>query len=320
MMEPNILREARLGHRGLVRFALACVPCAVAAVLLGVFDERVITGAPAWNKPLKFFLSGGLYAATFAWYLRQWQTAAGRVLTRPLQWAATGVWVALAIELGLIALQAGRGVTSHFNFATPFDARVFNVMGVMIAVLSVCHVVLWLALLRLKAGASPALAACRWGAGVTLLGLVVGAMMVAPTPDQIAHRDGGRLAIAGAHTVGAPDGGPGLPFVNWSTGAGDRRPSHFAGLHAMQVVPAVLWLVPAWPPRARLAAVRATGVAWALVTLILIAQASAGRSVASLGVWTLALALTCLGWAAALWAGRRSAAALVGDGRATTGA
>jgi len=43
------------------------------------------------------------------------------------------------------------------------------------------------------------------------------------------------------HTIGGPDGGTGLPVVNWSRQYGDPRIAHFIGMHALQVLPILAW-------------------------------------------------------------------------------
>jgi hypothetical protein len=70
----------------------------------------------------------------------------------------------------------------------------------------------------------------------TAVGMGLAYFMTWPTANQLANYQG----IAGAHAVGVPDGGPGLPFLGWSTVAGDLRVGHFFGLHSIQVAAILL--------------------------------------------------------------------------------
>jgi hypothetical protein len=72
----------------------------------------------------------------------------------------------------------------------------------------------------------------------------VGPMMTMPTPEQLSAQHGkpGRMPHMGAHTVGAPDGGAGMPVTGWSADHGDLRIAHFIGLHGMQVLLLAWWM------------------------------------------------------------------------------
>lgn len=215
-----LLSDARRGHPGLYWFAAAMAALALVTIGLAAGDHRTLLGAPLWFKPMKFAISLSLYAFALAWMLGQLRDAALR---------RTG-WVIVAgvtLEMVIIVGQAARGVRSHFNGDTTFDVILFALMGVTITLVWLATLAVALRFLR-EPGRDRAMAlAIRLGLLVSLVGMAVGFVMSA----------------VGSHAVGVPDGGPGLPFVGWSTVGGDLRVGHFVGLHALQVLPLVAALV-----------------------------------------------------------------------------
>lgn len=202
--------------------ALAAV-VAFAATLAGLaIDRRAITGAPAWLKPAKFAISISIYSATLVWMLGF--VKAHRRLARI---AARVTAVMLAGELVVIVLQAARGTTSHYNMSTPLNNALWSSMGGMIVAVWLANLLAAVLLLR-ERDLDPTLAwGMRLGLGLSLVGMGTAFFM----------------ASHGGHTFGAADGGPGLPLVGWSTIAGDLRPAHFVGLHALQIMPLLGWLL-----------------------------------------------------------------------------
>ena len=262
------------------------VVMAVSLVAMAV-DPRAITGAPAWLKPAKFAISTAIYALTLAWLFTY---LPGRArLRRRVGW---GTALVLVLEVGLIDVQAARGVTSHFNVATPIDAVVFAVMGGAIVLAWGLAIALTVALFR-QTLEDPAMGwAIRLGMLLTVLGSGMGGLMTRPTGDQIAAaRATHVMPVSGAHTVGAADGGPGLPGTGWSRAHGDLRVPHFIGMHAVQILPLFALLVGRriGSARRRQRAVLVVAASYAMLFGLLLAQALGGESVIAPGAATLAL-------------------------------
>lgn len=315
-MDSVTIRSLARASRPLAVFGVAMAALAVVCVGGLVLDPRLLGGQPLWAKPFKFSVSLVLYCATLLWMI---SLVASPGLRR---WARrTGVVVVAAgtVEMVAIVGQVVRGRASHFNVATALDAAVWSVMGTTIVVLWLATAALGGLLLRERGLALDTAWAVRLGLGVALLGMAVAFLMTGPTGAQIAGAQAtGAMPTIGAHAVGVPDGGPGLPLLGWSTTGGDLRVAHFVGMHALQGLPLLLLglrLLAARRPRLRAPRVRAhlvgvAGGAWAGLTLLLTVQALRGEPLlapdgATLLAAAALVAATALGVLLALRGGSR---------------
>src|SRR4051794_34368825 len=305
---PEPQAHPRRWHRPLMIFV--CVMGVVGLIALaGIFvDSRVLTGVPIWLKPFKFAVSLGVYGLTLAWMLSLLPRR-----SRVAEWAGTVVVATAAAEMVVIVGQVLRGQTSHYNETTPLNAALWQVMGTSIMILFAAHLVIAIVVLRQRPADRAAAYAIRLGLGLSLLGMLAAVPMVLP-------RDTGRPGIAGAHSVGVADGGPGLPLVGWSTVGGDLRIGHFVGLHALQALPLLALLLKRFlgarleeGTRARLLLV--AGVAYGVLTMLLTWQALRGQPLLRPDALTLAavsalVLATGTAAAAVVARGRRSELAL----------
>lgn len=290
-MFARLLARLWNGSAPLTVTGLLMIPALAIAVVGLLVDPRTITGAPAWLKPAKFAVSITIYTLTLAWIfslIPNW------VRTRRIvEWTTA---IVMVLEVVIIDLQAFRGTTSHFNVGTVLDGVLFTTMGAAIVTQTLSTIAVAVALWRERLPDAALGWALRLGMIITIVGAMTGGLMTRPTGAQLtAARAGERMLIAGAHTVGAPDGGPGLPGTGWSTEHGDLRVAHFVGLHALQILPLLALLL----RRTRvntLARVRLTvgaSISYAALFLILLTQALRGQSLVMpdsvtwtmLGVW-----------------------------------
>jgi hypothetical protein len=217
-------RDPMLAHLGWALFLFACV---FGALLFS--NPVLIGGVNAWIKPIKFCISFGMYAWTVAWwfgYLRGNE--------KVLLCLRRSFFITIAVEILSIALQAVRDVLTQHHLTATLDSAIAATMTTMIFINTL--LVIWVAVLfwRDHFNLTPAYVwSIRLGIVVFLVGNAIGGQM-------LAHH---------SHTIGAADGPSGMPFVNWSTIAGDLRISHFLSIHAIQVIPLIAFMLETFRPR-----------------------------------------------------------------------
>lgn len=269
------------GHRPLNWLTAASIVGSLVVVVLHFTDGRELLGVSVWEKPLKFLLSTAVYAATFSWFHSL--VAKGKSV---VWWLGTLIAAMLALELVIIIGLASVGLTSHFNVSNGFQITMWSLMATGISTLWLLSFAVGAYLWRTTAVGPVIRDGIRWGLVTGLLGMGLAFTMTSPTPDQLADFEG----IAGAHTVGSSDGGPGLPFLGWSTIGGDLRISHFVGLHGLQVLPLVAIILVSLVSSEVLqrALLHGAGVTYVLLVAVLYLQALAGEPITSPSTLTVA--------------------------------
>jgi len=215
----NFLRQLRQRNPLLYWFGWFNVLVGLACMAAIFLDDVKLLGVSRWLKPMKFYLSVGLMTWTMGWLLYYLSN------TRKVRQYSWLIVFTMFFENGLILLQSIRGTTSHFNIKTATDIMIFNFMGILILIFTVTCILICIAFFRQQHFniSSPYLWAIRLGLLFFIFSSLEGGMMI------------GMMK----HTVGAADGTPGIPLLNWSKEYGDLRIAHFLGIHSLQVLPLI---------------------------------------------------------------------------------
>ncbi len=231
------------------------------------------SGPVSLRKPADFAEAG---------WLVTWSVALILPLLRTRSWQRLVIGGSAILfgvgETAIMAIEAWRGVPSHYNFSTPFDAALMRGGAAGTAgVFLVGVVVLLIAVLR-TAGLSPSV---RLGvvAGVVVLfvGCAVGFIMVSNNSGVFQGGIGGGFANRSAAYLG-PDAatvGPDYLVLRPDTRGGDLLLPHAIGVHGLILlaVPAILLARTAMPAARQLRVVAALAGAVGLAMLLLLVHA-----------------------------------------------
>jgi hypothetical protein len=218
----EFIAQIKSRNETLYQFGWWCLIAAILFLVCSKFSSTQVYNVSAWYKPFKFALSTWAYAWTMAWfchYLPDFNV-------RNFNWA---VIILLGFEIVYIALQAYRGQLSHYNTSTPLYSFLFSMMA--LAATAVTIYTAYIGILFCT-NAFPQLPSYYlWSIRLAIFLFVIFSF------------EGFVMGSKLSHTVGGPDGGPGIPVLNWSTRFGDPRVPHFIGMHALQVVPLLSFFV-----------------------------------------------------------------------------
>lgn len=277
----------------------------------------VITGGPvsgpvSLRKPATFAEAG---------WLISWSAAAilPRLQTRAWQRHLIGASVILFSvgETAIMAVQAWRGVPSHYNFSTPLDAALMRVgAGGTAAIFLIGTVVLLVSAVRSRDIAASLRLGIVAGIVVLIIGCVIGFVMISNNSGVYQGSIGAGFTRQTAAYLGpsAATVGPQYLLLRPATAGGDLVAPHVIAIHGLVLlaVPAVALTRTAMTRGRQLRLVVITVASVAIGMALLLLQAFAQRpldqlqpsALSALAVCAITLVTCYVVIAAAVWRGR----------------
>jgi hypothetical protein len=215
--------------------------CLLVSILGIITDDRILQYVPIWLKPFKFSVSSVIFIGSILYFLKYISNQKFIYLTNKI------VSYGLMIELLIIFFQAFRGRMSHFNNQTFEDMILFQIMAITIVCVWLGFgVYAWKLFKSTEYGNDIVFKGIQVGAIITFLTMPFAFTMPQPSKTQLQEiiKNKSQIGlVVGSHTVDEKDPSQTYPLTGWAKTGGDLRIAHFLGLHALQILPILSFLL-----------------------------------------------------------------------------
>jgi hypothetical protein len=218
----DFIQTLKTRNESLFYYGLVCLFFACIFLLLSKITTTQVYNVNAWIKPFKFAFSTFLFSWAMGWYCHY-------LPSFNIQLFNWTVILLLGFEIVYIAIQANKGQLSHYNLSTPVYSALYSMMAIAASIVTIYTAYVGFLFFKFDFPELPSY--YLWG---IRLGIII---------FVIFSFEGFVMGSRLTHTIGGPDGGPGIPILNWSTKFGDPRIAHFIGMHALQVLPLVSFYI-----------------------------------------------------------------------------
>jgi hypothetical protein len=234
-------------------------------------------GPTSFRKAMTFAETGWLLCWVVGWLLplitmRRWERNV----------VAGSTWTLSVVATAIMTLQVWRGIPSHYNFTTLLDGALFISTGIMASILMVGMVVLLRSALREQHLAPSVLLSIRAGTAIMLFGTTIGFLMSMNSSgvwQGVAH------LLETRFDMQVRDGEVG----------GDLVLLHAIGVHGLNLVPLVAWLLSYSPISERTRTLITAFVTFNIVAIAIVLSVQVFNAVplASINLISLTIVAVC---------------------------